>query len=145
MVRIHSPHDTYPCRVAFEVQLNVILLFLVSIEPFLFNELNSKVLPTEYVSVLYALDLAGLFIIQAFLANIIVSNKLRPADVLRRYRIVRNADVLVVGIFLISILPVFWTTVISINNEVGIPVRFILWIVPLFLRLIRRFWEKIVK
>jgi hypothetical protein len=117
----------------FEVQLNVILLFLVSIEPFLFNELNSKVLPTEYVSVLYALDLAGLFIIQAFIANIIVSNKKRPADVL------------VAGIFLISILPVFWTTTIPTNKEVGIPVRFILWIVPLFLRLIRRFWEKVDK
>ena len=52
------------------VKLNILLLFLVSIEPFLFNQLiNPNSSLAENVSILYALDLGGLFVIQAILAN----------------------------------------------------------------------------
>ena len=125
-----------------EVELNVLLLFLVSIEPFLFNQLNSATLPTEYVSILYALDLGGLFIIQALFANSILADEKRPPELRRHYTAIRNSQIVGAAIFFVSILPFFWTWAIPITAGTSIPLRFILWIAPLFLRFIRRFWEK---
>jgi uncharacterized membrane protein len=125
-----------------EVQLNILLLFLVSIEPFLFNELNSSTIPAQYVSILYALDLGGLFAIQALLANSILADKKMPEHLLRHYTAVRNGQIVGAAIFFISILPFFWTLAIPITSNTSIPLRFMLWIAPLFLRFIRRIWEK---
>jgi uncharacterized membrane protein len=125
-----------------EVELNILLLFLVSIEPFLFNELNFSHIPAEYVSILYALDLGGLFTIQAFLANSILADKQTQEVILRHYAAVRNADISSAAIFFISVLPFFWTFTIPITSKTSIPLRLILWIAPLFNRFIRRFWEK---
>jgi uncharacterized membrane protein len=125
-----------------EVELNILLLFLVSIEPFLFNELNSHSLPTQYVSILYALDLGGLFVIQALLANSILADKKRPEELLRHYLAVRNSLIVGAAIFFISVLPFFWSLAIPITSKASIPLRLILWIAPLFLRYIRRLWEK---
>ena len=125
-----------------EVELNILLLFLVSIEPFLFNELNSANLPTQYVSILYALDLGGLFAIQALLANSILADKKMSEQVLRHYSAVRNGQIVGAAIFFISVLPFFWTLTIPITGKTSIPLRFIIWIAPLFLRFIRRIWER---
>ncbi len=128
-----------------EVELNILLLFLVSIEPFLFNELNSANLPTEYVSVLYALDLGGLFSIQALLANSILADKKRPQHVLRHFAAVRNGQIVGAAIFFISVLPFFWTLAIPITDKITIHLRFVFWIAPLFLRFIRRIWLRDIK
>jgi uncharacterized membrane protein len=125
-----------------EVELNILLLFLVSIEPFLFNELNSPIIPAQYVSILYAVDLGGLFAIQALLANSILADKNRPEDLLRHYAAVRNGLIVGAAIFFISVLPFFWTLAIPITSNTIIHLRFILWIAPLFMRFIRRIWEK---
>ena len=125
-----------------EIELNILLLFLVSIEPFLFNELNSSTLPIQYVSILYALDLGGLFAIQALLANSILADKKRPEELLRRYAAMRNAQIVGAAIFFISVLPFFWSLAIPITSKSSIPLRFILWIAPLFMRFIRRIWER---
>ena len=124
-----------------DIVLNVFLLFLVSIEPFLFNELIESKISPQYVSILYAFDLAGLFAIQAFLANSILADKNRPKKMLYEYAGRRNAALTSAFFFLISTLPVFWSWSIPINSQMHIPLRFILWIVPLFLHNIRRLWE----
>jgi uncharacterized membrane protein len=124
------------------VYLNIFLLFLVSIEPFLFNQLVSPNISVQYTSILYALDLGGLFTILALFVNSILAEKNRPAHFLRHYTFVRNAQVLGAVLFFVSALPVFWTWTIPINSSTGIPLRFIFWIVPLFLRYIRRLWER---
>jgi len=126
-----------------DVELNILLLFLVSIEPFLFNELVVSSLPAEYVSILYALDLGGLFAIQAFFANSILADKNRPEKLLREYTGRRNATITVAVVFFISTLPFFWSWAIPINSQTHIPLRFILWIAPLFLHYIRRLWESL--
>src|SRR5271169_1055334 len=70
---------------------NVGLLFLVSIEPFLFNQLlTSTKIPAEYLSILFALDLGGLFAIQAFMANSILADKSRPTHLINHYQLLRN-------------------------------------------------------
>ncbi len=124
-----------------DVELNIVLLFLVSIEPFLFNELVVPNLPAEYVSILYALDLGGLFVIQALFANSILADKNRPEKLLREYAARRNAAITGGVIFFISTLPIFWSWSIPINSQTHIPLRFIMWIAPLFAHNIRRLWE----
>jgi uncharacterized membrane protein len=126
-----------------DVELNVLLLFLVSIEPFLFNELVVSSLPAEYVSILYALDLGGLFAIQALFANSILADKNRPEKLLREYAGRRNAAITGAVVFFLSTLPFFWSWSIPINGQTHIPLRFILWIAPLFLHNIRRLWESL--
>jgi uncharacterized membrane protein len=123
------------------VYLNILLLFLVSIEPFLFNQLLSVTLPAEYVSILYALDLGGLFVIQALLAMSILIDKNRPESVLLHYKLMRNSQLVGAVIFFVSALPFFWWKIPV--SGVDIRLRFILWIAPLFLHYIRRLFEKI--
>lgn len=125
-----------------QVQLNLILLFLVSIEPFLFNELFSSKIPTMDVSMLYAVDLGGLFVILSLLANSILSDKKRPEELLYHYAAMRNSQIVGAAFFFISVIPFFWTWAVPINSETSIPLRFILWMVPLFLHFIRRIWER---
>ena len=123
-----------------DVELNVFVLFLVSIEPFLFNELVASSLPAEYVSILYAFDLGGLFGLQALLANMIIADKNRSEKLLHEYAGRRNAAITNALIFFISTLPFFWSWSIPINSQMHIPLRFVVWIVPLFLQNIRRLW-----
>ena len=125
-----------------DVEVNILVLFLVSIEPFLFNELVVSNLPAEYVSILYALDIGGLFALEALLANSILADKKRPEKLLHEYTGRRNAATTNALIFLVSTLPFFWSWSIPINSQTRIPLRFILWIVPLFLQNIRRLWGR---
>ncbi len=121
---------------------NIGLLFLVSIEPFLFNELLTSNLSTEYLSIIYAFDLAGLFIVQAILANSILTNKNHSNHVLYHYRLMRNTLIASVILLFVSCLPVFWIWVIPVDGG-GIPLRFILWFIPILLApTIRRLFEK---
>ena len=121
------------------VYLNILLLFLVSIEPFLFNELIISKLPTQNVSVLYALDLGGLFSILAFMSNSVLG-ECKAVGTIRHYRLQRNSQFIGAAFFFVSALPFFWTWQIPLAG--GIALRFILWIVPLFLHNIRRLLEK---
>jgi uncharacterized membrane protein len=135
-----STMDLLPVETAGLVDLNIVLLFLVSIEPFLFNQIlsSSTLAFAENVSVLYAIDLAGLFLILAFFTHSLVDEekKLVPQSLLLTYRRVRNFEVLASTIFLVSIVPIFWSIGISVGNSF-IRLRFILWTLTLFLRWVR--------
>jgi uncharacterized membrane protein len=143
--RIYSnTMDLLPVETAGLVDLNIVLLFLVSIEPFLFNQIlgSSTLAVAENVSVLYALDLAGLFLIMAFFTHSLVDEekKLVPQSLLLSYKRVRNFELLASAIFLVSIIPIFWSLGITVNNSF-IRLRFIMWILTLFLRGIRRLYD----
>ncbi len=126
------------------LNLNIVLLFLVSIEPFLFNELlHSSLILVQNISIIYALDLGGLFVIQAFLIQSVLADKDRPESLLSHYRLVRNSEIIGAVIFFISALPYFWTWTLPVDGV--IPLRFILWMIPLFLPAIRRLFEKKMK
>jgi uncharacterized membrane protein len=129
--------DLLPVETAGLVDLNIVLLFLVSIEPFLFNQIlgSSTLAFAENVSVLYAIDLAGLFLIMAFFTHSLADEdkKLVPQSLLLTYRRNRNFELLASAIFLVSIIPVFWSLGIPVGNSF-IRLRFILWILTLFLR-----------
>jgi len=140
--------DLLPVETAGLVNLNIVLLFLVSIEPFLFNQIlgSSTSAFAENVSVLYAIDLAGLFLILAFFTHSLVDEdkKLVPQSLLATYRRIRNFELLASAIFLVSIIPVFWSSGISVGNY-SVRLRFIMWIFTLFLPAFRRLYEALVR
>jgi hypothetical protein len=136
--------DLLPVETAGLVDLNIVLLFLVSIEPFLFNQIlgSSTLAFAENVSVLYALDLAGLFLIMTFFTHSLVDEdkKLVPQNLLQTYRRRRNLELLTSAIFLVSIIPTFWSLGISIGNSF-IPLRVILWIFNLFMPGVKHLYD----
>jgi uncharacterized membrane protein len=126
--------------------LNVFLLFLVTIEPFLFNQLfvNDAAL-VESVSVMYAISLGGLYLILAFFAHAIYSNKSNPPNTVRTFKIKRNAFLISCVFFFGSIFPIFWNISIPITGDVGVPLRLVFWLIPIALPSIRRAYVNLRK
>jgi uncharacterized membrane protein len=124
-LRYTSIMSILPVGTGTTVLLNVALLFLVSIEPYLLSLLNlAEYTVFAYASVLYALDLAGLMAILALFTNTLTieEKKLVPISELRHQRIARNALFLSTLLFLVSALPQF----LSWNIQ-GTPIRVLLW------------------
>jgi len=148
-LRYTSIMSVLPMETPATILLNVVLLFLVSIEPYFFDLLNigpnpiqSQLVNLEYASVLFALDIAGLMAIMAFFTHILTveEKKLVSIELIRKYRLVRNSLFLAAGLFLLSALPQFWAWKIQ-----GTAFRFYFWLVPLGIFWIRRFLEKELK
>jgi uncharacterized membrane protein len=120
--------------------LNILLLFTVSIEPYLFNQLfftNGTL--WNSVSILYAVDLAVMFVVIAFFNNSLSKEgkNLAPENYIKKYRSDRNYDIFTAGIFIVSALPIFEITVVHVGSH-GLPVRVFLWIAALILGFVRR-------
>ena len=118
--------------------LNTIMLFLVAIEPYLFNQLSfgftplaSTSLPQDVASATYGLDLAAIWTILAAFTHVLTieERNLVAPDLLRKYRLFRNLELIVGGLFFVSILPPFWTYAIGGTN-----LRYILWLLSFFVR-----------
>jgi len=126
---------------------NVFLLFLVTVEPFLYNTLfmNNISGMTEGISVLYALDLAGMFLVLAFFAQqILHTNAAAEENDSLRFRLRRDIYLVVAVVFLISCLPLFWSLAYIPVLGLSIRYRFILWILfsPLTVRFLFMGGEK---
>jgi uncharacterized membrane protein len=126
------------------LNLNLVLLFLVSVEPYLFYlnitfDLLTHELFLYYGSILYALDMAGLMLILALFTDQLAreEKELVPKQSLRRFKRVRDILYLSAALFVITILPIFWTVKLW-----GQPVRFYFWFVPLVLSSIMRISER---
>jgi hypothetical protein len=124
--------------------LNVALLFLVSIEPYLFYlnitfDLVSHEVLLNLASVLYALDMAGLMLVLALFTHRLVGEEkeLVPKKSLSKFRLVRNALFVSAALFAVTILPQFWT--VTIMNQ---PLRFWFWFFPLILSAITPTFER---
>jgi uncharacterized membrane protein len=137
-----------PAETETLASLNIVLLFLVSVEPFPFNQLNAEKGSMFYgVSIVYAIDLAAMFLILAFFNHSLVDQEKSrvPKDHLKRYRFARNYDLLIAAVFLISILPFFASVDILHlmvgGTRYGIPLRVFVWILALVLGWGKRIWE----
>ena len=135
-----------PSETTILVDLNVVLLFLVSVEPYLFNELfSAEDELLTYVSGAYSVDLTAMFIILAFFLQTLTKEEkhLVPKALLGRYRARR--DFVVVGALVLglSIYPDFGTAVVATVTTGGQPYNFTLrstlWLVALLLSWIGRF------
>ena len=131
---------SYVSKLDFRLISIFFYCFLVSIEPFLFNQLINSSL-AENVSILYAFDLGSLFVIQAIIGNSVLSDKTRSKILLQNYKVRRNNLAISAGIFFISTLSFFWTWSIQIN-DVKVPIKIVLWLIPMFLPGLRHFWER---
>jgi uncharacterized membrane protein len=117
--------------------LNVLLLLLVALVPYLLNTVeftDPSIAPADsfairdFSSSLFALDLAGILLILAAFAHVISieENKLVAADVVHLFRNGRNRMLVLAVVMAVSILPVFWQF-----NLLGVPARIYIWYLPL--------------
>lgn len=122
--------STLPLETGTTVFLNIALLFLVSVEPYLLSLLNSveAVSLFDYASVVYALDLAGLMAILGLFTHMLTieERRLIPARLLGQQRRTRNALFISAFLFLVSTFPQF-----LVWGFEGTPVRVMFWYVPL--------------
>jgi uncharacterized membrane protein len=118
--------------------LNTAMLFLVAIEPYLFNQLSfglnsvaSTTLPQDIASAAYALDLGAIWAILASFTHILTmeEKKLVAPDLILKYRLMQNLEIIVSLMFLVSILPPFWTIMIGSTS-----LRYVLWGLTFFVR-----------
>ncbi len=126
------------------LQLNIVMLFLVALEPYLFNKISgaSGSLATDpyaqFVTMLFALDLGGLLaILSAFDHLALRPGATKATDLQARLlRSQRLGQALGAAFFLASALP--FTASVEVG---GVNARILLWIVPLILMgLWRRGW-----
>jgi uncharacterized membrane protein len=132
-----------PVETAKLINLNILLLFLVSIEPYLFNQLlASSLVMAQNVSILYAFDLGGLIAIQTFFTHSLISEKKKsiPEQLLREYKFRRTYQLIIAVIFFVSTIPVFWTWRIELSNIGNIPLRLMFWFIALFLSVLGHQW-----
>ena len=128
-IRYSSIISVLPVEDGSSIMLNILLLFLVSLEPYLLSLVTSSGQSLkEFASVLYALDLAGLMMILALLTHLITSEErgLIKRELIGEHKLIRNINILSAALFLISLIPVFWSWTFD-----GTPLRFYLWGAPL--------------
>lgn len=124
---------------------NMLLLFLVSVEPYLYNLIAISFVPlpgqldSGITTALYAVDMGSMFLIIAYFTHelTIEERKLIPRELLRSYRLQRNATIALATLFLVSTLPIFWSF-----SVFGLQSRFILWMATFPIGLIRRQVER---
>lgn len=123
--------------------LNVTMLLLVTLSPFLLNTVeianqslsqSDAAMIEDYASRLFALNLAGLLTIIGLFYHILSREEkaLVAADLVVRFRRSRNLMFLLAGVFVVTIAPQFGEWMI-----LGYPLRFILWYVPII-----SFWTR---
>ena len=116
------------------VWANMILLFLVSIEPYLFNLMTVSAyspapgqLDSGSTTTLYALDLGGLMLILAYFMHELTAEERRliPSELLKSYRLTAYTTIIAGLVFLLSALPVFWSVIVIPSPAT--PIRYVLW------------------
>jgi uncharacterized membrane protein len=134
--------------------LNTTLLFLVAVEPYLFNLLNfnpSSGLGSldDFASVGFAIDLGSIYAIMASLTSILATEEggLVAPDLLKKYRRIRNLEIATALIFFVTTIPVFW--IVSLPGGFpgsGGPIRYYAWLATFPIirgeNILRRFRKK---
>jgi uncharacterized membrane protein len=122
------------------LSLNIALLFLVALEPYLFNLVaQTNSFSGDVASAAFAADLGTVFAILAAFNNILASEKraIVGPDKIANYRFLRNLEIVAAAFFWISVLPQFYTKVL-IEGSITIYVRYYLWVPNLILPEVKR-------
>ncbi len=125
-----SDMSVLPIETRLVTFLNVVLLILVAIFPYLFDQVVSTFNPDsvqEYASILFTADLAGTLVIMATFAHIIAREEehLVDGEVMIRFRTARNRmSVLTVVVLLSLAAPWDWLFM-------GVHVRLFIWYTPI--------------
>jgi len=138
-----------PAETGMVIAINIILLFLVSIEPYLYNLMigssNAPSLGQLYLGTttsLFAGDMGSIMLILAYFSNQLTAEerKLIPKELLRSYRLLTYSSIITAALFFVSILPVFWSLTIF-----GTQSRFLLWMGFAVVLNVRRLVERRTK
>ena len=117
--------------------LNTVLLFTVTMEPFLFNILRSgngaapvSVPLFEAASSLYGIDLGAMTCIMGVFTLALASEEKRlvPPEMTRQLRFESSVWLASAGIFLVSALPFFGRTYVGGVEVTGFSLREALWV-----------------
>ena len=125
-----SDMSVLPIETRLVTFLNVVLLILVAIFPYLFDQVVSTFNPDsvqEYASILFTADLAGTLVIMATFAHIIAREEehLVDGEIMIRFRTARNRmSVLTVVVLLSLATPWDWLFM-------GVHVRLFIWYIPI--------------
>jgi uncharacterized membrane protein len=137
-----------PLETRLTVALNTLLLFCVSIEPFLFNTLRSgnSALPVvkelqDIATQLYGLDLGVIMVVMGLFTATLAQEEraLVPKEMVRQLRSEAGSWLVAGAVFLVSGLPFFNSTFLF-----GTFVRFDLWVGALLIVTIRRSASRIL-
>jgi len=125
-----SDMSVLPVETRLVTFLNVILLILVAIFPYLFDQamsLYNTMADQDYASILFTIDYAGTLLILAGFAHLIAQEEKRfvDQDQMVRFRRIRNRMTLLTIIVLLS-LAVPWNWLF-----LGVHVRLFIWYVPI--------------
>ena len=125
-----SDMSVLPMETRLVTFLNVVLLILVALTPYLFDQVVSTFNAfgvQEYASILFTIDLAATLLILAIFAHIIAQEEehLVDGDVMVRFRRIRNRlTVLAVVVLLALATPWDWLFL-------GVHIRLQIWYVPI--------------
>jgi uncharacterized membrane protein len=129
--RYTSTTSVMPVETPLMVRLNMVLLFLVVIEPFLFQVMTVRGFSTAAgveASLYYGLDIGAMNLMLAYFIHLLTQEEknLIPRDLISHYKAIRSNLIFGAAIFLASDFPLF--TAVDVG---GTPLRVILWILVL--------------
>ena len=125
-----SDMSVLPVETRLITFLNVVLLVLVALTPYLFDQVVStfnSLSVQEYASILFTVDLAASLLILATFAHIIAQEEEHLVDgyVMIRMRMVRNRlSILMVIVLIALVAPWDWVFL-------GVHIRLLIWSVPI--------------
>lgn len=131
-----SDMSVLPVETRLVTFLNVVLLLLVAIVPYLLNNVEfantslDKTVASDlqnYASILFAVDMAGILVILAVFAHVLAleEKQLVAPELVRRYRRGRNLLLFLALLLGFSLIPQFWNWTLF-----GSPVRLYIWYIP---------------
>jgi uncharacterized membrane protein len=133
-IRYTAIMTALPIETTGSVVLNVVLLFFVSIEPYLLNQVGlyghtANLNLLDYSTSFYALDMGGMMFILGLLTHelSVEEKKLIPPRSVSKCKRLRNYFHFWAALFFLTIIPQFWSL-----KVLDIPLRFYFWVVPLF-------------
>jgi uncharacterized membrane protein len=129
-VRYTKLMSVLPAETGILLSANILLLFLVSVEPYLYSLIPVSFaaapgqLDSGTTTAVYAIDMGCIFVVLAYFTHELAreEKKLVPKEMLRRYRLMRDTTVMSAACFFVSVLPIFWQVEVY-----GLQVRFLLW------------------
>jgi len=136
-----------PLETRLTVFLNLVLLFTVSMEPFLFNILRSgnsghpaDPALIEVASSLYGFDLGAMMLVMAIFTLALANEEkqLVPKDMIRQMRWEATTWIISAAIFLVSAFPAFGRVSLDGLSVTGLSLRQVLWLVAIIVVWLRR-------
>jgi uncharacterized membrane protein len=122
--------------------LNIVLLFFVALEPYLFNLIAVSSL-LDAATTAYALDIGSIYAILASFNHILAIEERHLVDpkMIPTHRLIRNLQIVVSAIFFVSTIPIFYDLML---NPI-FPVRYLFWFTSFFFIRGTWIWKRTVK